>query len=77
MTAIRAEALHILDPAKGALPPLRRHRVELVETVDEPLLLRLRQAVEARLAAECVFLANKGFALMVLEPAPEVRPIQI
>lgn len=77
LTAIRAQALHVLDAAERALALLRRHGIELMETVDEPLLLGLRQAVEAGLATQCVLLANKGFPLMILEPASEVRAIHI
>ena len=54
-----------------------RHRIELVEAIDEPLLLGLRQAVKTGLVTQCVFLANKRFALMTLEPASEVRAVRI
>jgi hypothetical protein len=43
-----------------------------MQAIDQALLLRLRQAAEAGLAAERVFLSGEGLALMVLQPPAEV-----
>jgi hypothetical protein len=48
-----------------------------MEAIDEALLLLLGQAVEPRLAAESIFLANEGFSLMALEPVAEVRATRV
>jgi hypothetical protein len=77
LTTVRTQAFHILDAAEGALPLLRWHGVELMQTIDEPLLLRLRQAVESRLAAQRVFLADEGLALMAFKPIAEMRAADI
>jgi len=44
-----------------------------MKTIDEALLLLLRQGVESLLAAKRVFLAGKGLALMTLQPCVQMR----
>jgi hypothetical protein len=77
LAAVRAQPLHVLDPAEGALALLGRHGVELVQAIDEPLLLLLRQAVESRLATQRIFLAGEGLPLMALQPIAEVGATHI
>jgi hypothetical protein len=72
LASIGTQALHVLDAAQCALTLLRRHGVQLMQTIDEALLLRLRQTVEARLATQCVFLASEGLSLMALQPAAQM-----
>ncbi len=72
LAAIGREALQIFNTAECALPPLRRHGVELVQAIDQPLLLRLGQAAEAGLLAQRLLLAGEGLAGVALQPSAEV-----
>jgi hypothetical protein len=77
LAAVRAQPFHVLDAAKGALALLGRHGVELVQPIDEPLLLRRRQAVESRLATQRILLAGEGLTLMALQPVAEMGATHI
>jgi hypothetical protein len=48
-----------------------------MQAIDEPLLLRLGQLVESRLATQGVFLASEGLPLMVFEPIAEMGAARI
>jgi hypothetical protein len=59
LTLLRVEPFEVFVAADCALALVRRHRVQLMETIDQALLLLLRQAIESRLLAQGIFLAGK------------------